>query len=363
MYYNEKPAISVIVAAYNSEKCIKKCLDSICEQSFKDLEIIIVNDGSVDHTLSILKEYKQRDSRIKIVNQENQGAGLAKNAGLNIATGEYVAFVDSDDWIEKETFEEAYRCTEGGKIDMVVFNHNKIFPNKVLKKVRKLKDEIIDLEEMGVEKYVLKYMISFNHEFGAWNKVVKRDIIRKYNIGFSDNKKTVYDDNLYCLKLICHVKKIRSINKSFYNYNIHSGSVSDISNTYKKLALGYSNMLEEFRDYLYSNHFWDQWNSVFPLLYYSMVFFGLTRLKRFGGIDIRGVAKLLSNDKYYIEYMREINKLSVRVKYITETLPGIGTLKNNNWQLIGLLFLTLIQGKMIAVNALQNKYERVDFWI
>lgn len=357
------PAISVIVAAYNAEKDIRRCLDSICSQTFENLEIIVVNDGSTDQTLDILGEYENVDSRIKIIDQENQGAGKAKNAGLKAATGDYIAFVDSDDWIEKETFMESYGCTENGKIDMVVYNHNKIFPNRELRNVRKMKEELIRMDDIGIEKYVMKYMISFNHEFGAWNKLVRREIIDKYGIEFSDNKKTIYDDNLYCLKLICHVETIRTLNRAFYNYNIRSGSVSDMSNTYEKLALGYTYMLQEFRNYVCEQGMLDQWKSVFPLLYYSMVFFGLTRLKRFGGMDIRGVAKKLSETEYYSEYMSQINKLSVRVKYITKTVLGIGTLKNDNWQLMGLIFLTLVQGKLIASNAIKNKYDRVDFWI
>ena len=363
MNEGKKNAVSVIIAAYNAEKDIRKCLDSVCNQTFKNLEIIIVNDGSTDQTLEILEEYAKKDSRIKVINQANRGAGLTKNVGLKIATCEYIAFVDSDDWIEKETFERAYACTENGQIDMVVFNHNKVFPNRRLENVRKIKEEYIQMDEIGIEKYVMKYMISFNHEFGAWNKLVKREIIQKYGIEFSDNRKTVYDDNLYCLKLICYVKTIRTINQGFYNYNIRQGSVSDMSNTYEKLALGYTNMLKEFRDYVCQHDMQKEWEPVFPLLYYSMVFFGLTRLKRFGGMDIRGVAQKLSETDYYLEYMKQINKWSVRKKYITQTAAGIGTLKNDNCQLMGLLFLTLVQGKLIAHNAIQGKHEKVDFWI
>ncbi len=363
MYKENKVSISIIVAAYNAEQYICKCLDSICSQTFSDLEIIVVDDGSQDRTGMIADEYMKKDDRMIVIHQKNKGAGMAKNEGLLRATGEYVIFVDADDWIEKDTCEEVYRYTQQGKIDMVVFNHNKIFPDKEMKNVRKIKEEIIDIDTIGIEKYVMRYMISFNHEFGAWNKLVKRKIIEENKIMFSDNKKTVYDDNLYCLKLICHVKSICAINRAFYNYNIRSGSISNISHTGEELALGYTEMLSEFRLYICQHKMWDNWKSVFPCLYYSMVFFGLIRLKRFCGVNINGIAKKLGETEYYMEYMEAMNKGENRWKYVIETIPGVGTLKNNNWQLVGLLILTIIQGKLIAANAVKNKFEKVDFWI
>ena len=93
------PAISVIVPAYNAEKTLNKCLDSIISQTLVDIEIIVVNDGSTDSTEAIVESYMSSDNRIKLINQVNQGLGAARNVGLDIAIVEYISFIDSDDWI------------------------------------------------------------------------------------------------------------------------------------------------------------------------------------------------------------------------------------------------------------------------
>lgn len=96
--------ISVIIPIFNAEKTLKRCLDSILNQTFKNFEIICVNDGSQDKSIDILKEYKEKDNRIIIIQQENKGVSSARNAGIKIAKGKYITFIDSDDWIEPYTY-------------------------------------------------------------------------------------------------------------------------------------------------------------------------------------------------------------------------------------------------------------------
>ena len=102
-----QPKVSVIIPVYNVEKYLRQCLDSVVNQTLKDIEIICIDDGSTDNSLNILKEYAQKDNRIKIISKKNGGLSSARNAGLKFATGEFVGFVDSDDYIERETYENA----------------------------------------------------------------------------------------------------------------------------------------------------------------------------------------------------------------------------------------------------------------
>jgi glycosyltransferase involved in cell wall biosynthesis len=104
---------------YNTEEYLKQCLDSVCNQTLKDIEIICVNDGSTDGSLDILKEYANKDNRIIIIDQKNEGAGVARNKGMEIAKGQYIAFVDSDDWIDLSYYEELYASAESNKADLV----------------------------------------------------------------------------------------------------------------------------------------------------------------------------------------------------------------------------------------------------
>ena len=123
-----EPKVSIIVPAYNAENYIEKCILSLTKQTLKEIEIIVVNDGSIDNTSSILSAIANKDSRIKIINQENKKQGAARNRGLEIAQGEYIIFVDSDDEIELNYCEELYNTAQKYNADIVTTNmlkHNK----------------------------------------------------------------------------------------------------------------------------------------------------------------------------------------------------------------------------------------------
>uniref|UniRef100_UPI003864C4B3 glycosyltransferase family 2 protein n=1 Tax=Methanobrevibacter sp. TaxID=66852 RepID=UPI003864C4B3 len=113
--------VSVIIPVYNVEKYLKECLDSVCNQTLANIEIICVNDGSTDNSLAILNEYAQKDGRIKIISQENQGLGAARNRGLEDASADYVYFLDSDDYIELTTLEKLFNNAVSNSSDVVLF--------------------------------------------------------------------------------------------------------------------------------------------------------------------------------------------------------------------------------------------------
>ena len=106
------PIISIIVPVYNVEEYLQRCIDSILNQRFKDFELILINDGSTDNSLKICKEYSLSDSRVKVINKENGGLSSARNAGINIAKGKYIGFVDSDDWINEEMYQTLYNLLQ-----------------------------------------------------------------------------------------------------------------------------------------------------------------------------------------------------------------------------------------------------------
>ena len=115
------PKVSVILPVYNVEKYLKQCMDSIVNQTLKDIEIICVDDGSTDASLSILKEYEKEDDRVKVICQQNAGAGAARNNGLSIATGEYLSFLDSDDFFSLDMLEKSYAEAKKEDADLIVF--------------------------------------------------------------------------------------------------------------------------------------------------------------------------------------------------------------------------------------------------
>lgn len=120
------PKVSVVVPFYNTEKYLEKCLDSLVNQTLKELEIILVNDGSTDSSLEIAKNYQQKDSRIKIVEQEHLKQGAARNSGMKVAAGEYIGFVDSDDWVDLDYFEKLYNTAKQYNADIALATNVRI---------------------------------------------------------------------------------------------------------------------------------------------------------------------------------------------------------------------------------------------
>ena len=115
------PKISVILSAYNEEKFISKAIESVVNQTLKDIEIIIINDGSTDNTLDIINSYAEKDNRIVVIDQENIGLGASRNKGMKIAQGEYVTFLDGDDWFTEEAFEIAYDEAKAKDTDITMY--------------------------------------------------------------------------------------------------------------------------------------------------------------------------------------------------------------------------------------------------
>lgn len=125
--------VSIIVAAYNIEKYIYKCIDSIRKQTFKDIEIIIVNDGSTDSTLNIIRNLALKDSRIRIIDKKNEGLIEARKSGLDVANGEYILFVDGDDWLELDALEKLYNNAINNNSDIVIYNAYNSYDNNKIK--------------------------------------------------------------------------------------------------------------------------------------------------------------------------------------------------------------------------------------
>ena len=123
---DKKKLISVIIPIYNTEQYLKECLDSVCSQSYKDIEIICINDGSTDNSEEITRSYAQQDKRIKLISQKNQGLSITRNNGVSQAQGEYLFFLDSDDTIEQNAIETLYNRAERTQADIVICNLNKI---------------------------------------------------------------------------------------------------------------------------------------------------------------------------------------------------------------------------------------------
>lgn len=227
--------ISVIIPVYNVEKYLKRCLDSIINQTFKDLEIICINDGSTDNSAQILDEYANKDSRIKIITQPNSGLSATRNKGINIAQGEFISFIDSDDWIAENFYEKLYKTAIKYDADMAVCGIIRLseYRKKYLLQFQK---EII--LENSDKKFEICNIPDINY---VWNKIYKLDKIRKYNLKFLEGY--VYEDVLFTPQTVFYLKKLVTVPHTYYYYWRTPNSIvskksnkKDLEHT-KKLAL------------------------------------------------------------------------------------------------------------------------------
>lgn len=243
------PKVSVIVPIYNVEKYLEKCINSLLSQTLEDIQIILVNDGSKDNSGNIAKEYeKNNKNRIIYVEKENGGLSDARNYGLKYATGDFIAFLDSDDYIEKNAYEEMYNKAIEENADYVECDFIWEFPNKIR----------VDKQYPYKNK---KEMLSFVRVV-AWNKLIKRQLITDNNLEFPKGLR--YEDVEFTYKLIPFINKFAYVDKPFIHYVQRKGSIANVQNErtaeiftvldnviefYKK-----NNIYEKYRDELEYNY-------------------------------------------------------------------------------------------------------------
>lgn len=230
--------ISVIINAYNSEKFIKKCLDSVLNQTYENLEILVINDGSTDKTLDIVKSYK--DSRINIITTKNQGLSLSRNTGIDNAKGEYLYFVDADDFIEKDTIEYLYNLCKTYNVDFATTNALVIFDYDYKKKNIKEKIEILNSNTM-----LKKVLLAEQYTGTSWNKLIKKEL---YNDIRFENR--IINDIVVTYKLVLKTDKIIFSNQKKYYYLKHDSSISTHGYENIERSIDYYNAVKERHSYI-----------------------------------------------------------------------------------------------------------------
>ena len=201
--------VSVIVPVYNVYDYLEKCLNSLVNQTLKDLEIIIVNDGSTDNSMDIINKYAKKYSNIYAYSKENGGLSSARNYGLKYATGQYIAFVDSDDYIDKDMFNKMYEEAINTKSDMVVCEFNYVYGDKIVRSYCNL-----DYTLIPDKRYLIVPPM-------ACTRLYKKELFN--NIKFKEG--IYYEDLELNPKLVKYTKKISFINEGLYYYVIRSGSI------------------------------------------------------------------------------------------------------------------------------------------
>lgn len=223
--------ISIIVPIYNSEKTINKCIDSLLNQTKKELEFIIINDGSTDNTHDIISKIK--DDRIKYFNNKNQGIGKTRNFGIEKSSSKYIMFLDSDDYLVNDACEKLFNEIEKRDLDILVFDYFNDLDGKIEE------NKIIDFEDGSLKD---NSSIITNINLAAWNKIYKKEIIK--NIKFDEQLK--YEDVPFVLKSLKESNKIGKLNDNLLYYYIHQNSETTVRD---KRIFDIFKILDDVRNY------------------------------------------------------------------------------------------------------------------
>lgn len=268
--------VSVIVPVYNVEKYIDKCLASLVKQTLKDIEIIIVNDGSPDNSQVIIDKYvKKYPKLVKSYIKENGGQGSARNLGLENATGEYISFVDSDDWLDYNALSEMYNLAKKTNSDIVIC-------------------DMIDHYENGSTKYYncTKYDSVYKVTPSACNKIFKKIIIG--DIRFLNGE--WYEDFNFTTKFLMQNGKISTISKGYYHCNARRVSTMNNNNSLKNLDM--ITVIEDLIDYSKSNNLYDE-NIINYLIFEHILITSINRVALQKNKDAKKVIKV------FIDYCHE----------------------------------------------------------
>ena len=222
-----KLKVSVIIPIYNVEKYLRRCLESVVDQTLRDIEIICVNDGSTDSCTSIMQEFASGDSRIKIIDKANSGYGNSMNMGLAAATGEYIGIVESDDFVDKEMFAELYELSGNGQVDIIKGNFYEYYEEEdgTSRKVMNLDRKMIPDSK---EPFTLEQdaQISWGHP-SVWSAIYRREFLEENHIVFLEEKGGGWVDNPFFYETLCRARSIIWTSKPYYYYlqtNMQSSS-------------------------------------------------------------------------------------------------------------------------------------------
>ena len=224
-----QPQVSIIVPAYNVENYIERCLNSLVNQTFKDIEVITINDGSTDKSLELINKYAKEDIRVSVIDLGDEGVSYCRNLGIEKANGKYIMFVDSDDWIDSNMIEAMYKKAEENNLDLVMCSYIREFKDHSKEKRFNLPEEIIYKEDKVKNELLRKLVGPVKEELSnpemldalgtVWGKLYRADILKENKLKFVDLSEIgSAEDTLFNIFTFNYLKKVMFLNKSMYHY-------------------------------------------------------------------------------------------------------------------------------------------------
>lgn len=211
--------LSVIIPVYNTGEYLRRCIESVLNQSFKNIEVILINDGSTDNSGDICDEYSINDSRVKVIHKENEGVSIARNIGLDKAKGQYIGFVDSDDWLDRDMYQSMINNAYSNKADIVICDSNTIYDKK-----RRVIDTISLLNKSkSIDSCSISKELLLNLAGSVWRGIYKKKLINDNNIRFPEGLK-LSEDRVFNILAIGYSNSIYYDKVCRYNRLVRNGS-------------------------------------------------------------------------------------------------------------------------------------------
>jgi glycosyltransferase involved in cell wall biosynthesis len=218
--------LSVVIPIYNVERYLPRCIESVLNQKIVNLEVILINDGSLDKSGEICNKYAELDSRVKVIHKQNGGLSSARNTGIENSKGKYIAFVDSDDYLSKDSLHILINEAEKYNLDIICGNY--MYTNE--KKSTPTKERLIDKVSTG-EDYICKNIVNKTMSMAAPFNIYKKDLIINNSIYFKEG--ILHEDELWTPQVFLKANKVKAIDTYFYMYYIREGSITQSSNKTK----------------------------------------------------------------------------------------------------------------------------------
>lgn len=283
------PKVSVIIPVYNAEKYITECIKSLLNQTLFECEFIFINDGSNDNSEEIIKKYQPIDTRIKLITQENLGVSIARNKGLKVAEGQYIGFVDADDYIQHDMYELLYSAASQSDCNVVICNfQSETDGHRVTSSYPFPAEKILD--KSYIEEHIMPYFLKSDGLNSVANKIYRKKIIRDFKIEFPSGV-ALGEDGIFNMKFFSHAPTVKYLEYAGYHYREVSGSAT-------------RNILE--KDYF--KRALEVYHLELPKFYYDK--YDLIEIQKLKSI------KLVNNVMSYIHiYFKPSTKLSFKERY------------------------------------------------
>ena len=329
--------ISVVLPIYNVEKYLKRCLESVVNQTYKNLEIILVNDGSTDSCLQICEEYAKCDNRIKLINKKNSGLGMARNTGIDNANGEYICFFDSDDYIKLDTIGKLYRKIEKEMPEIICFGFNRVSTDGKItdKNIPNMKKNMFKNEEIVNE--FLPELISENPKTGkasglnmsAWGAIYSMNLIKSNKWRFVSEREIISEDVYSLLDLYKNVKKVAILDEALYYYCENNTSLTNVyrKDRYEKIEYCYKMCIKMCKEIGYPNEI--EKRMAYPYI----------------GNTISALKQVISSNNNFKEKEKELKKI-INSQTLQEVLKDT---QGNKWNKSKKILFFCIRKKFIKL--------------